>query len=162
GDPAPGTPNSFVGAFSGSIGANGDVIVTAHTGTNGAIDSYYRLDGAGALQLVAIEGTPAPGLPGYIFSQFPDPANIPAVVNGAGDLFFRASLDDPNVAGAVNLRAIYRADRAGTVEPIIVPGDPIPGGGALLTPSEVVHANDAGQVLFTTGGPAPVTVWLWD
>lgn len=151
--PSPGFPGTFAGAFVPSIGAGGRLALMAHIGSN---DVLYLRDDAGALQLVALEGQPAAGMPGYNYSTHADPADIRPAVSPSGDVFFYMGLDDPLVSGTQNLRAIYRADVSGTVEPVIVSNDPAPGGGLLGSPGQRVRANGVGQLLFTVG----TTVWI--
>jgi hypothetical protein len=166
GDPAPGGGTFDAAGLSYSAGTwvndRGDVVFDAHVageeakvpgGVPGfppdqatfiaALGSVYVKSGVtGKITSVAHAGDPAPG--GGVFRQalFPE-------INDRGDVLFTGDLTpapDANQVLGVFLRS------GGKIIPIARPGDPMPGGGHLLTASVRTgntHLNDEGDVVFT-------------
>jgi hypothetical protein len=112
-----------------ALGASGQVVFTAtlRNGTGDVTDtsdSGIWSGSAGNLNLVAREGSAAPGLPsGSLFSDF-----NPPTINTAGDIAFRGRLQfaSPTVTAQTD-EAIWLKSAAGTLAPVAREGAPAPG-----------------------------------
>jgi hypothetical protein len=154
GDAAPGG-GTFDWAGGPWVNDGGDVAFEAHVAGEpasapgpppqafiiGALNSAYVKDGAtGRITSVAHAGAPAPG--GGIFQDA-----YSAEINNAGDLIFISHLT-PDFAAA----GLFRYSQ-GVVTPVARPGDAMPGGGHLVSVSQIagsqVHINNRGDIVFT-------------
>lgn len=156
-DPAPGTTGRVFSqgtTFSRpAINADGEV---AFQGllipTTGSANSGIWSEGrTGALELVALaDTTPAPGVPGAVFSGF-FAGGLPApILNDDGDVAFIGSLTGGGVTALSN-SGIWRQE-AGVLELVVRQGDAAPGApGATFfqfgSPSAITF-NEAGHVSF--------------
>ena len=105
-------------------------------------DLYLREGGKGKIRTIVHAGDPAPG--GGNFRQvFHD------VMNNRGDIAFNGDLTP--APGANQSIGVFVYSR-GKITAIARPGDPMPGGGALVNASIVggnVHINNRGDVVFS-------------
>jgi len=160
GDPAPGG-GTFDNAGSGVsagywVNGRGDVAFTGHVAGEeaqipgfppqsafiAALASVYVKSGAtGQITSIAHAGDLAPG--GGVFRQ----ALFPGI-NARGDVVFTGDLTPAPDANHVLGIFLYSG---GKIIPIARPGDPMPGGGHLVTASVVngnTHLNNQGDVVF--------------
>ena len=130
GDPAPGLPagTTFFSLGAPSINANGEVAFVAAIagpGVSASNNSTLWSGAAGQLQLVAREGSPAPGTePGVVFYAFRDLNAVPPIISKDGSTAFSATLSGPGV-GSSNRDGIWRG-RPGSVQLVARTGDPAP------------------------------------
>lgn len=119
GDPAPGG-GSFT-SFEGlpSLNASGEVAFTGDVA--GVPGDGIFVESGGSLTAVARVGDSAPGTTGA-YEQLLSPD-----LNDSGDVAFQASIDDPPGSGGLFAR------RAGSVELVVLNGDPAPGGGSFIS-----------------------------
>jgi hypothetical protein len=124
-----------------------------------APDSLYLRNGStGKITSIAHIGDPAPG--GGTFYVAYDPQ-----INNSGDIIFTGTL----VAG-LNQSGIFRYSK-GVVSAIARPGDAMPGGGHLVTVSQITGSqhwlDNQGDVVFTatldtsTGGVPDTALYEW-
>jgi hypothetical protein len=135
GDPAPGG-HQFDIAFHPWVNAAGDVAFGAHVKGEECIiqrplfcaDSVYvKKASSGQIISIAHQGDPAP-VPGggnYRFAFGPS-------LNNAGDIAFIGGLSAQSDNGE-DLGVFFYSAAAGRTEAVALPGDPMPGGGNLLT-----------------------------
>ena len=135
GDPAPGG-GQFDVAFHPWVNAGGDIAFGAHVKGEECIiqrplfcaDSVYvRKASSGQIISIAHQGGPAP-VPGggtYRFAFGP-------ALNNAGDMAFIGGLSANSDNGEDLGVFLYSASK-GRTDPVALPGDPMPGGGNLLT-----------------------------
>lgn len=103
GDPAPGTATAtFGGLFEPSLNDAGQIAFRANlvgTGVDSTNDRGIWSEGSGTLNLIAREGSPAPGTDiGVLFgSGFDDP-----LINGAGDTVFTGNLTGEGLTQFLN------------------------------------------------------------
>ena len=168
GSHAPGTAKDvnffrlIPGAMLNGAGQTAFVAYLIGPGVDQTNNSGVWSEGSGSLELVAREGSPAPGTAeGVIFSSiFPGP-----VTNGAGQVAFTASLTGEGVDGSNNF-GVWAEDRNGLLTLVIREGDQIevaPGdvrtvlrvfmtsGETFLSGGEDgrrMNFNDAGQLAF--------------
>jgi len=173
GDPAPGG-HTFDWAANGWINDRGDIAFGAHVAGDACIDfgvpqsavifcaeSTYLKDAAtGAIQSIAHQGHPAPR--GGTFRLAFGP-----VVNNAGDVVFIGNLTpEPNDVDSSRNYGVFLFSRGSTTA-VAVPGDPMPGGGKVLSAGlsdSTYHLNNRGDVSFSAtldtslnGGGVPDT-----
>jgi hypothetical protein len=155
GDPAPGG-GKFDWAAGPAINSGGDIAFEGHVAGEEAQDpnfppqaaliaalgSVYVKDGAtGQVQSIAHAGNPAPG--GGVFRQAVFPH-----INDRGDVLFTGDLTPAPAADQV--LGVFLSS-GGKIIPIARPGDPMPGGGHLVTVSVVggnTNLNNPGDVVF--------------
>jgi hypothetical protein len=124
-----------------------------------APDSLYFRDGAtGKITSIAQIGQAAPG--GGTFYVAYDPQ-----INNSGDVIFTGTL----VPG-LNQSGIFRYSK-GVLSAIARPGDAMPGGGHLVSVSQITgsqhHINNQGDIVFTatldtsTGGVPDTALYAW-
>jgi hypothetical protein len=107
------------------------------------LGSVYVKDAAtGDIRSIAHAGDPAPG--GGVYRNAFSP-----VINDRGDIVFLGDLTPPPSANQVT--GVYLHSGGETI-PVARPGDPMPGGGRLVTASHIhgwqIHVNNAGEVVF--------------
>jgi hypothetical protein len=106
-----------------------------------ALGSLYVKDGS-TIKSIAHAGDPAPG--GGVFRQV-----FGEVMNNQGDMVFSGDLTP---APDANMQVGVFRYSEGVITPIARPGDPMPGGGHLVTASAVpgaqLHLNNRGDVVF--------------
>jgi hypothetical protein len=156
GDPAPGG-GVFDWALFAQINASGDVAFMGHLAGEecrpagfppqaflmACLGSIYVKDGAtGQLRSIAHAGDPAPG--GGVYRQAISPR-----LNDHGDVVFLGDLTPPPQARRVT--GVYRHSNGVTLA-VARPGDPMPGGGHLVTASNLIgwqiSVNNPGDVAF--------------
>ncbi|MCH8824207.1 MAG: hypothetical protein IH984_11955 [Planctomycetes bacterium] len=168
GSHAPGTAKDvnffrlIPGAMLNGAGQTAFVAYLIGPGVDQTNNSGVWSEGSGSLELVAREGSPAPGTAeGVIFSSiFPGP-----VTNAAGQVAFTASLTGKGVDGSNNF-GVWAEDRNGLLTLVIREGDRIevaPGDvrtvlRVFMTTGETfvsggedgrgINFNDAGQLVF--------------
>ncbi len=129
-----------------------------------SLGSLYVQDAAtGAIRSIAHAGESAPG--GGVFRQAISP-----VMNNRGDIVFLGDLTTPPDANQVT--GVYFSSK-GQIIPISRPGDPMPGGGHLVTASTLggsqIHINNGGEVVFNAvldtdvngDGTADTGLFVW-
>jgi hypothetical protein len=147
GDAAPGG-HVFDDAWNGSDNNRGDVVFSGHVVGDPCIfigvpfacgDSLYLRDvGTGAITSIAHQGDPAPGGGTYTTA-------FGGLINNARQVEFLAATGPPASSPPVPFGVYRSAD--GQVTAVAVAGDPMPGGGALLS-----AGGSAGQSgLYCTG-----------
>jgi hypothetical protein len=151
GDPAPGG-GTFDAALNGWINEAGDIAFGAHVEGEECVDigtpfvcaeSVYLKDAAtGAIQSIAHQGDPTPcgGVYRLAFG---------AVVNNRGDVVFIGDLTPP--PGIGEALGVFLFSK-GTTTAVACPGDPMPGGGTLVTATfqdSNYHLNNRGDVSFS-------------
>lgn len=98
-------------------------------------------------RVVAVSGTPAPGTTGVVFHVFEPP-----VLNGAGEVAFRASLDGPGAVGAAGFGAWSEGlGGVGALALELRGGDPAPAALGPLTVETILSSprfGDAGHIGF--------------
>lgn len=125
GDPAPGTDAQFTSFFRlPRSNATGTVlaVATIESSVGGAPpDSGIWLgDGTGPTHLILRSGDPAPGAPrGSVFSAFDH-----AQINAAGDIAFKAFIEDPADVVTTGIYRISAGDKQ--PKPVMLRGDPVP------------------------------------
>jgi hypothetical protein len=156
GDPAPGG-GQFDFAYEPWINQGGDIAFSGHvageeaavpgfppqTEVISALTSLYLKDAAkGTIRSIVHAGDPAPG--GGVFRQTFHP-----VMNDGGDIVFAGDVTPaPDAQRDVGAFLFGR----GNVIAIARPGDPMPGGGNLISTSLVggnYHINNGGDVVFS-------------
>ena len=147
GDQAPGTPADvvFFNSDNPVLNAAGQVAfrgVLTGPGIDGSNDAgIWGPDATGALDLLAREGSQAPGTSaGVVFSSI----GIP-FINAAGQVAFSASLTGPGVDFSNNL-GIWGPDASGALGLLVRRGDRAPG-----TPAGVVFSTLGNPVLNAPG-----------
>jgi hypothetical protein len=154
GDAAPGGGTFDVAAVSG-VNDGGDVAFSGHVAgepvstpisapqailINARSSVYVMAGSTGKITSVAHAGDPAPG--GGIFQD-----GYSAEINNAGDIAFISHLS-PDFAAA----GLFRYSK-GAVTAVARPGDAMPGGGHLVTVSQIagnqLHINNRGDIVFT-------------
>lgn len=156
GDKAPGG-GVFDDAIEGWINDPGDIAFDAHVKGEECIDisqgaggyelvcgsSVYKMPKNGKIQSIAHQGDPAPGPGGFTYRQAFGP-----VMNDAGDLVFVGDLTPPpDVAKTLG---VFRHSK-GITTPVVLPGDPLPGGGHFATTAAIpyqYYLNNAGDITF--------------
>jgi hypothetical protein len=156
GDPVPGG-GVFDGASGPWMNDGGDVAFLGHVAGEeclaegfpppgfliACLSSIYVKDAAtGKILSIAHAGDPAPG--GGVYRQAISP-----VMNNRGDIVFLGDLTPPPAARQVT--GVY-LHSGGETMPVARPGDPMPGGGAFVTASNImgwqIHVNNVGDVVF--------------
>ena len=156
GDAAPGS-GTFDFTNGGWVNDGGDVAFAGHLAGDevrsttsptqafiiNSLASVYVKDAAtGAIRSIAHQGDPAPG--GGVFRQAYSP-----VMNNRGEIVFLGDLTPPPDGNLV--LGVYLHSRGATI-PIAKPGDSMPGGGHLVSASNVggsqIHINNPGDVVF--------------
>jgi len=138
GAPAPETATTFAGfELPISITDSGVAFVANLTSVSGSGDAVYAELGSG-LQLVALAGTPAPGIPGMTLVDVKM-----ARLNAAGSVVYVAATWD----GIDGVEALYRWT-GGAPTVLVKTGDPAPGPGLSFSGLNVPSQNDAGDVAF--------------
>jgi len=128
---------------------------------------YVRKAATGEIRSIAHAGDPAPG--GGMYRQAISP-----VMNNRGDIVFLGDLTPPPSARLVT--GVYLHSGGETIA-VARPDDPMPGGGAFVTASNImgwqIHVNNAGEIVFNTtldtatlstddGDPIPDTgLYVW-
>jgi hypothetical protein len=165
GDAAPGTAHQFYFPFGAPvISAQGRTAFTANLTrpdqSGGPNYSLWSESRTGALELIARQGTPAPGLPGgFTFSDdFRDP-----VINASGRIAFMARIE-PDPTGLT--WGIWAQDKDFKLRLIALTGFPVEGAslGGAIRPGTLAFVggagtqdgrrfgfNDLGQVAFRAG-----------
>jgi hypothetical protein len=152
GQPAPGTTRTF-GTFISSppsVNIHGDVAFRANFAHQGP-EGIWAEHGAAGLQAVAINGQPAVGIPGRTFNYFGDSnagqnaAESRVLFNNAGQIAFRATLDNPS--GVFNNDGIWLAQPRGALQLIARSGTRLPGS----TRSVMQFQQDNGMALNQMG-----------
>jgi hypothetical protein len=96
----------------------------------------------GNIRSIAHAGHPAPG--GDVYREAKSP-----VINDRGDIMFLDNLTSPPAAALKT--GVFLRSGGGTIA-LARPGDPMPGGGAFVTASNIIgwqiHVNNAGEVVF--------------
>jgi len=135
GDPAPGG-GQFDAAFHPWVNGRGDIAFGGHVKDEECIiqrllfcaeSVYVAYANSGQIISIAHQGDPAP-VPGggtYRFAFGP-------ALNDAGDIAFIGGLST-NSDGGQDLGVFYYSAAKGRTDPVALPGDPMPGGGDLLT-----------------------------
>jgi hypothetical protein len=153
GDKAPGG-GVFDDAIEGWINDAGDTAFDAHVKGEECIDlgsgfelvcgsSVYKLPRNGKVRSIAHQGDPAPGPGGFTYRQAFGP-----VMNDTGDLVFAGDLTPPP---GVSLAVGVFQHSKGKTTPVVLPGDPLPGGGKFATTASIpyqYYLNNAGDVTF--------------
>jgi hypothetical protein len=156
GDRVPGG-GVFDGAFAPWTNDRGDVAFVGHVAGEecraegfppqaiviGCLNSIYVKNAAtGKIRSIAHAGDPAPG--GGVFRQAISP-----VMNDQGDIVFLGDLTPP--PAAAQMTGVYLHSSGETIR-VAGPGDPMPGGGAFVTASNIVgweiHVNNARELVF--------------
>jgi hypothetical protein len=132
---------AFIGHVAGEeVGSTGSPPQAAIINTLGSL--YVQDAATGAIRSIAHAGDSAPG--GGVFRQAISP-----VMNNRGDIVFIGDLTTPPDANQVT--GVYLSSK-GQIIPIARPGDPMPGGGHLVTASTLggaqIHINNGGEVVF--------------
>jgi hypothetical protein len=151
-------------AFAGHLAGEplfppGSPLYTPQANEINAPDSVYFRDGAtGKITSIAHVGQAAPG--GGIFYVAYDPE-----INNRGDIIFTGTLN-----AGLNQSGLFRYSQ-GALTAIVRPGDAMPGGGHLVTISQITgnqkHINNQGDIVFTatldttTGGVPDTGLYLW-
>jgi hypothetical protein len=179
GDKAPGPEGStFDFASSPWVNGGGDVVFIGHVAGEevvspdcppqaviiNSLGSLYIQDAAtGAVRSIAHAGESAPG--GGVFRQAISP-----VMNNRGDIVFIGDLTTPPDANQVT--GVYLSSN-GQIISIARPGDPMSGGGHLVTASTLggsqIHINNGGEVVFNAvldadvngDGTADTGLFVW-
>ena len=169
GDKAPGG-GVFDDAIEGWINDPGDIAFDAHVKGEECIDlgggfelvcgsSVYKMPKHGKIQSIAHQGDPAPG--GGTYRQAFGP-----VMNDAGDLVFVGDLTPPP-DHSLSL-GVFRHSK-GVTTPVVLPGQPLPGGGNFATTAGIpyqYYLNNAGDITFVAaldtvhGGVADTGLYL--
>jgi hypothetical protein len=151
GDPAPGG-SVFDEADHGWINDRGEIAFEAHVKGEECIPvmppfvcggSVYKRSAKGQIQSIAHQGAPAPGGGTYRLAFGP-------VMNSAGDFVFIGDLTAPP-ATAMDLGVFFFDSQRGTTTAVALPGDPMPGGGNLVTASTITYQyslNNPGDTAF--------------
>lgn len=147
---APGTTGSFGGLEIRAFNDAAQVAVTGSvTGAPIGFGDGIWAGEAGALQLVAREGSQAPGFPvGVTYFNFEQ-----VLLNAAGEVAFYASPSSPSPFGGISNTALF-VGAPGALQVVAKTGDPAPGieSGVFLTPSgNGFGLNTSGAVAFITG-----------
>lgn len=176
GDPAPGG-STFDAAQNPWINNGGDIAFGAHVAGEKCVDifagpiycgeSVYLMKAAtGRITSIAHQGSPAPGGETYRIAFGP-------VLNSRGDIVFIGVIDDLSQECATSILNCRRGvffHSGGTTFPIARPGDPLPGGGKVLTAASYTSTydlNSRGDVSFTakldttTNGVADTGLYVW-
>lgn len=151
GDAAPGG-GIFDAANNGWINEAGNISFGAHVAGEECIDvgspficgeSVYLKDAAsGVIKSIAHQGDPAPGSGSYREA-------FGAVVNNRDEIVFIGDLTP--APDALLIAGVFLASKGSTI-PVARPGDPMPGGGHLVTASlqdSNYHLNNRGEVSFS-------------
>jgi hypothetical protein len=151
---------AFVGHVAGEpLFPPGSPLYNPQANEINAPGSVYFRDGAtGKITSVAHVGQAAPG--GGIFYVAYDPE-----LDNSGDIIFTGT-----VVAALNQSGLFRSSK-GVLSAIVRPGDAMPGGGHLVTISQITgnqkRINNQGDVVFTatldtnTGGVPDTGLYLW-
>ena len=130
GDVAPGAPpgSTFQALFEAPVlNAAGEVaFVSLVPSPSGGVNSprgIWTDDGAGGLELVMLEDTPAPGQPGVHWYLGPNPTPR---LNDAGQVSFEGRLAGPDYTGPSLGAGFWRSDGAGGFDHVIHSGDAVP------------------------------------
>jgi hypothetical protein len=153
GNQAPGAPAGvlFGTPFDATLSSSGQVAFRATltgAGVTAANDRAMFAQKAGAVNMIARVGAPAPGAPaGVNFGNFP--AALP-VINGASQVAFRGILAGTGVTTA-NDGAIF-VERAGALALVAREGTAAPGAGAGINFANLADPvlNSAGQTAFVS------------
>jgi hypothetical protein len=169
GDKAPGG-GVFDDAIEGWTNDPGDIAFDAHVKGEECIDlgggfelvcgsSVYKMPKNGKIQSIAHQGDPAPG--GGTYRQAFGP-----VMNDAGDLVFVGDLTAPPDHSLT--LGVFQHSK-GITTPVVLPGDPLPGGGHFATTASIpyqYYLNNAGDITFVAaldtvhGGVADTGLYL--
>jgi hypothetical protein len=138
----PGTPAPEGGTFLGvdfdlSLNNRGTISFVGYTGApDNPVTGAYEADRKGHITTVVDVNTAAPGGGTFNFLAVPR-------LNDRGDVVFQG-----RVSPAIHYRSIYVRERAtGKIVPIGRVGDPVPGGGVMVTTAFPL-INDRGDVAF--------------
>ena len=141
------------------VNSNGDVAFLALT-TGGPPSSLNGVwSTAGGLHLLAFDGAPIPGLPGFIISGFPSTlGNLQAPIDAHGDVAFRAGVKS-TLPGSQTTDAVL-AVRNGTPQIVARVGDSNPDlpGQTFGFFNDLVMLNGEGHVAFRADG----NLWAQD
>jgi hypothetical protein len=167
GDPVPGSSATF--GFPHFIAGLADSDNLAFTSaTSSAADGLFFAPAGGAIQTIALDGGAAPG--GGTFSLTPNGqtvSNLPpgtvalainsfknfATINGEADVAFGSSI----IGGSADsgyFRLLQSGTAAGTLQPVVLQGQAVPGGGTfntLILPNNVPTNLDANFALGPDG-----------
>jgi hypothetical protein len=145
GDPVPGTSDSFgFPHFISGLTDSGNLAFTA--ATSAAADGLFLAPAGGAIQTLALDGGAAPVSGGGIFSFTPPAPVAPpgtftvglntfknfATINGESDVAFGASITGGS-ADSGYFRVLQSGPAAGTLQPVVLQGQAVPGGGTFNT-----------------------------
>lgn len=172
GQSAPGTTHNF-GTFVGSppsVNIKGDVAFRAAYANQGP-EGIWAERGASGLQVVAVNGQAAPGIPGKTFEYFgPSNPGVNAEVgslifNNNGQVLFRATL--AGSTSVFNNDGLWLADPVTGTKFIAKSGGTLPGSSRQVVQIEYSRSalNDEGDVTFrgrmTTSGSTDAGVWTY-
>jgi hypothetical protein len=157
GDPAPGIAAHDFFQFSGGAMANasGDVVLRATCRTDGGLLTSCTglwTGAAGNLQLLALNGDPAPGTAGFSFGQ-----NFAiASFDDLGVTSFNADFLTPE-----GQRVGVWTGTPGSLQPIVVPGDPVPDTVGLSFVEAYGLTNRAGTTVIAAATDDPTVYGHW-
>ena len=144
-DPAPGTGGGVFADFfwTPSLNDSGAVVFNAAiSGGDAASGIFSYVDGA--VSAIALEGEPAPGIPGFVFDTFGGP-----VLNAGGEVAFAAIVHSESA-----LRYVIYIHSSGSTSVAAISGEaPIGGGGAVYDsfPFDGLAFTAPGDVYFDAG-----------
>lgn len=145
GDPTPTTPAGVFTATGTPIIDDANRVTFFGAFDIGASPTTGLFQGTvgGALVALLVEGDPAPGLAGAVFSEF---ADLSLSTNGSGDLLFRALI----TAGPVSTRGLFLRSPGGTLAVVALEDDAAPDGGTYSFNTSGVESDltDAGEITF--------------
>lgn len=147
---------------SGRIGIEGTLRVGpggVTTGNDSFLGSFATGEGH---TIVAREGDPAPGIPGYTMLLVP--GDSIADWNSAGDVVQTIGAFAPPFSFS---GALYHYEAGSGLTPLVLPGDPVPGDPSrMILGGGAIHAiNEAGDIGFASstgamlGGPGDATLF---
>lgn len=146
GDTVPGASGATFGSphFLAGLADNGNLAFTA--ATSAAADGLFFAPAGGPIQTLVLDGGAAPGTSGGTFSLVQPPPVTPpgtftvganllknfAAMNGESDVAFGASVTGGSTDSGY-FRVLQSGPAAGALQPIVLQGQAVPGGGTFNT-----------------------------
>jgi hypothetical protein len=151
GDAVPGLPGVNFSSFNNfGLGLNDNGQLFIQVGLTGAVTldddtAMFVTDGAANIQMIAREGSPAPGSGGAVWSSF---SGTSAFMNGKGQVQFVNNF----VGGAFVGSCTYQYDRELGLRPLVLSGETIE-----IQPGNPQVTSGSGGVQFNNGDARPLT-----